>query len=147
MLASPSLSLGPGTSAGGAVHRRRSTVDLFLPGKDTEARPRRLHLSLGKSHEMTAYLIAQLTITDPAGFDAYRQVVPPVIAAHGGRYLARGGAVTRLEGEPGGPRIIVLEFADKAAAEGFYNSPEYQKILPLRLRAASGSVFIVEGCL
>jgi uncharacterized protein (DUF1330 family) len=97
-------------------------------------------------HEMTAYLIAQLTITDPAGFDAYRQVVPPVIAAHGGRYLARGGAVTRLEGEPGGPRIIVLEFADKAAAEGFYNSAEYQKILPLRLRAAGGSVFIVEGC-
>jgi len=96
---------------------------------------------------MTAYLIAQLTIADPAGFDAYRQVVPPVIAAHGGRYLARGGAVTRLEGEPGGPRIIVLEFADKAAAEGFYNSPEYQEILPLRLRAASGSVFIVEGCL
>lgn len=94
---------------------------------------------------MTAYLIAQLTITDPAGFEAYRQVVPPLIAAHGGRYLARGGAVTSLEGEPGGPRIVVLEFPDRAAAENFYNSPEYQEILPLRLRAASGSVIIVEG--
>ena len=94
---------------------------------------------------MTAYLIAQLTITDPAGFEAYREAVPPVIAAHGGRYLARAGAMTRLEGEPGGPRIVVLEFQDAAAAERFYHSPEYQKILPLRLRSASGSVVIVDG--
>ncbi|HEY9536078.1 MAG TPA: DUF1330 domain-containing protein [Kiloniellaceae bacterium] len=94
---------------------------------------------------MTAYLIAQLTIADPAGFEAYREVVPPVIEAHGGRYLARGGSLTKLEGEAGGPCVIVLEFGDRAAAERFYNSPEYQKILPLRLRAASGSVFIVDG--
>jgi uncharacterized protein (DUF1330 family) len=53
--------------------------------------------------------------------------------------------VTKLEGEPAGPRIVVLEFADKAAAERFYHAPEYQKILPLRLNSASGPVFIVEG--
>ena len=94
---------------------------------------------------MSAYLVAQLTITDPAGFDAYRQAVPAVIAAFGGRYLSRGGAVTRLEGEPAGPRIVVLEFADKAAAERFYHSPEYQEILPLRLNSAKGPVFIVDG--
>lgn len=94
---------------------------------------------------MAAYMIAQLTVTDPEGFEAYRQAVPPVIAAHGGRYLARGGAVTTLEGAPVGPRIIVLEFPDRAAAEGFYNSPEYQEILPLRLNTASGSVVIVDG--
>lgn len=94
---------------------------------------------------MAAYMIAQLTVTDPDGFEAYRQAVPPVIAAHGGRYLARGGAVTTLEGAPVGPRIIVLEFPDRAAAESFYNSPEYQEILPLRLNTASGSVVIVEG--
>lgn len=95
---------------------------------------------------MTAYLIAQLTVTDPQGFEAYRQVVPPIIAAHGGRYLARGGALSTLEGEPGGERIIVLEFADRTAAEAFYESPEYQEILPLRLKAAGGSVVIVDGC-
>jgi uncharacterized protein (DUF1330 family) len=94
---------------------------------------------------MSAYLIAQLTITDPAGFDAYREAVPPVIAAYGGRYLSRGGAVTPLEGAPAGPRIVVLEFADKASAERFYRAPEYQEILPLRLNSASGPVFIVDG--
>jgi len=94
---------------------------------------------------MTAYVIAQLTIIDPEGFEAYRQAVPPVIAAHGGRYLVRGGAISSLEGDLGTPRIIVLEFPDKAAAEAFYNSPEYQEILPLRLNTATGSVVIVEG--
>src|SRR3546814_14318602 len=96
---------------------------------------------------MTAYLIAQLTIADPAGFEAYREVVPPVIEAHGGRYLARGGSLTTREGEAGGPCVIVLEFGDRAAAERFYNSPEYQKILPLRLRAARGAdrTSVVEG--
>jgi uncharacterized protein (DUF1330 family) len=94
---------------------------------------------------MKAYVIAQLTITDPEGFETYRQAVPPVVAAHNGRYLARGGTLTNLEGEAGGPRVIVLEFPDRAAAETFYNSPEYQAILPLRLKAASGSVAIVDG--
>ena len=94
---------------------------------------------------MPAYVIAQLTVTDLDGFEAYRQAVPPVIEAHGGRYLVRGGEVSKLEGDPGRPRIIVLEFPDKAAAENFYNSPEYQKILPMRLNTATGSVIIVEG--
>ena len=39
----------------------------------------------------------------------------------------------------------MLEFPDKAAAVGFYNSPEYQEILPLRLANAEGSVAIVDG--
>ncbi|MGF1628880.1 MAG: DUF1330 domain-containing protein [Kiloniellaceae bacterium] len=94
---------------------------------------------------MTAYVIAQLTITDPEGFETYRQAVSPVVAAHGGRYLVRGGAIASLEGDLGTPRIIVLEFPDMAAAEGFYNSPEYRAILPLRLNTATGSVVIVEG--
>jgi len=94
---------------------------------------------------MPAYVIAQLTVTDPEGFEAYRAAVPAVIEAHGGRYLLRGVAISNLEGELERPRIIVLEFPDKAAAEGFYNSPEYQEILPLRLNTATGSVTIVEG--
>ena len=95
---------------------------------------------------MTAYVIAQLTVTDPEGFETYRQAVPAVIEAHGGRFLVRGGGeVASLEGEAGRPRVIVVEFPDKAAAEGFYNSAEYQKILPLRLNTATGSVIVVEG--
>ena len=94
---------------------------------------------------MTAYVIAQLTVTDPEGFEAYRQAVQPVVEAHRGRFLVRGGPVSSLEGEPGRPRIIVLEFPDKSAAESFYNSPEYRAVQPLRLNSTTGSVIVAEG--
>src|SRR3546814_14559450 len=80
-------------------------MDLLSSNRDT---PRPGGTDSREGTSMTAYLIAQLPVTDPEGFEAYRQVVPPVIAAHGGRYLARGGAVSTLEGEPGGARLIVL---------------------------------------
>ncbi|MGD1880471.1 MAG: DUF1330 domain-containing protein [Kiloniellaceae bacterium] len=94
---------------------------------------------------MPAYVIAQLTVTDPEGFEAYRQAAPPVIEAYGGRCLVRGSTTSPLEGDHDKPRVIVLEFPDKAAAERFYNSPEYQEILPLRRNTATGSVVVVEG--
>jgi uncharacterized protein (DUF1330 family) len=94
---------------------------------------------------MPAYVIAHLTVTDPEGFENYRKAVPPIIEAHGGRFLVNGGEAVTLEGDLSRPRMIVLEFPDKAAAERFYNSPEYQAILPLRLKTAEGSVRVVEG--
>lgn len=94
---------------------------------------------------MAAYIVAHLEVTNPEAFEAYRAAVPAVVAAHGGRYLMRGGAVEVLEGDWTIPRLIVLEFPDKAAAESFYHSPDYQKILPLRLENAEGAVVIAEG--
>ncbi len=44
---------------------------------------------------MPAYVIADLEVTDPAGFEEYRKGVPATIAAYGGRYLARGGNLSR----------------------------------------------------
>jgi uncharacterized protein (DUF1330 family) len=57
----------------------------------------------------------------------------------------RGGATELVEGGPEPKRIIILEFADIAAVKRWYNSPEYQKILPMRLDNATGRAFIVEG--
>ena len=94
---------------------------------------------------MPAYLIAQLTVTDPATFEAYRAAVPTVIARHGGRYLVRGGALEVLEGSLPHQRLVVLAFDDMAAARRFYESPDYRKILPRRLAAAAGPVVLVEG--
>ncbi|WP_422369401.1 DUF1330 domain-containing protein [Pelagibius sp.] len=94
---------------------------------------------------MAAYIIAHLDVTNPEAFEAYREAVPAVVADHGGRYLVRGAEVDVLEGDWEIPRLIILEFPDKAAAEGFYHSEEYQEILPLRLENADGAVVIVEG--
>jgi len=94
---------------------------------------------------MSAYLVAHLAVTDPQAFEAYRAAVPEVIARFGGRYLVRGGAVETLEGEWRVPRLVIIAFDSMAQAKRFYESPEYQEILPLRLAAADGEVVLVEG--
>lgn len=94
---------------------------------------------------MTAYVIAQLTVTDPAGFEAYRQAAQPIVESFGGRFLVRGSTVSSLEGDLERPQMLLLEFPDKVAAERFYTSPEYQAIMPLRQNHSTGTVMVVEG--
>ena len=69
----------------------------------------------------------------------------PLVAQFGGRYIVRGGAITPLEGSPVAPRVVVIEFADRKAAETWYFSSTYQEILPLRLNSAKGTAVIVDG--
>jgi uncharacterized protein (DUF1330 family) len=94
---------------------------------------------------MTACFIAEIEITDLAGYTAYAQAVPGITAKFGGRYLVRGGATAPLEGGWSPKRLIVIEFTDMAAAESWYRSPEYQAILPKRLAASTGKALLVEG--
>jgi len=94
---------------------------------------------------MPAYFVAEVEVTNPAGYEPYRAAVPATIAQYGGRYLARGGHTELLEGGPEPKRTVILEFADTVAIKRWYNSPEYQKILPGRLANSRGRAFIVEG--
>ena len=94
---------------------------------------------------MAAYLVANIEVSDPKAFGEYRQRVPATIAAHGGRYLCRGGAVEVLEGEFDAKRVVVVEFPSVSAARTWYASPEYQALLPLRLKAAKTMLLMVEG--
>ena len=94
---------------------------------------------------MAAYLVANIEVSDPAAFEEYRKRVPATIAAHGGRYLCRGGAVEMLEGEFDAKRIVVLEFPSVAAARAWYASPDYQELLRLREQAANTMLMMIEG--
>jgi uncharacterized protein (DUF1330 family) len=94
---------------------------------------------------MAAYILAQLEVHDPETFQRYREKVAPLVEAFGGRYLVRGGEITPLEGALAAPRLVILEFADRAAAKRWYFSDEYQEILPLRHRSAHGTAVIVDG--
>jgi len=94
---------------------------------------------------MPAYFVAELDVTNAEGMAEYRAAVPATLAQYGGRFLTRGGATDLLEGGPEPKRVVILEFADKAAIKRWYDSPEYQKILPGRLNNSTGRAFIVEG--
>ncbi len=43
------------------------------------------------------------------------------------------------------PRTIILEFPSMPAFRGWYDSPEYQEILPLRLKSTRGTLIVVKG--
>jgi uncharacterized protein (DUF1330 family) len=73
--------------------------------------------------------------------------VSDTIAKHGGRYLVRGATANPklIEGEPEPMVIVILEFPDAASFDRWYNSPEYQKILPHGLQNSKGRLFTLEG--
>jgi len=94
---------------------------------------------------MPAYLIADIEVTNAGAFEEYKRRVPVIIAAHGGRYLARGGAVEVLEGTWLPKRTAIIEFADLASLKAFWHSPEYQPLRELREHSAKSSLVVVEG--
>ena len=94
---------------------------------------------------MAAYIHASVEVTDPVSYKEYRRQVPAVIAAHGGRYLVRGGPTDVLEGEPGTARQVILEFPDMAQLKAFYHSPEYTALIAVRQRASKGRLVAIEG--
>jgi uncharacterized protein (DUF1330 family) len=94
---------------------------------------------------MSAYFVVELEITNPAAMQPYRDAVSATVEQYGGRYLVLAGATELIEGGPEPKRIVILEFADTASFKRWYDSPEYQKILPARLDNSTARAFVVEG--
>lgn len=94
---------------------------------------------------MSAYMIAQVKVTDPEQFKLYAAAAGKATAQYGGTYLARGGEMSLLEGDLTAERLVIIEFKDRASAETWYNSPEYQAAKKLREGAATGIFAAVDG--
>ena len=94
---------------------------------------------------MSAYLIAEVEVTDPAVFEQYRAGVPATIAAYGGKYLVRGGALEALEGTWQPKRVIILQFDSMARLKEWYQSKEYAPLIALRKAGAKTNVIAIEG--
>ena len=94
---------------------------------------------------MAAYVIVTETVHDQAMFDAYRKQVMATLAPFDAKFLVRGGKVTIHEGKWPHAITIVIEFPSRAQAEGWYNSPAYQKIIDLRLKSSTGDFVIADG--
>lgn len=94
---------------------------------------------------MPAYLIVETDVHDPERYERYKAAAPAALAAFGGRYVARGGELTVLEGDWEPSRLVVLEFPDLDAARAFYDSPGYLEARKLREGAATLRMVAVEG--
>ncbi len=91
------------------------------------------------------YWIAHVHVTDPETYKLYVDGAREAFAAHGARFLARGGMSTELEGGQGRERNVVIEFPSYQAALDCYNSPGYQAAREHRLKAGVATLTIVEG--
>jgi uncharacterized protein (DUF1330 family) len=111
------------------------------------APPARVRLTVPRQKEepMPAYIVGEIEVTNPAGYETYRPLAGASVAQYGGKFLVRGGKAELVEGskEPG--RIVVIEFPDAAAAKRWYGSPEYQAALKIRLANSTGRLLLVEG--
>ncbi len=94
---------------------------------------------------MPAYIVGDVTVTDPERYQDYSAHTESTLTPFGGRFIVRGGPSERLEGhwEPG--RLVLIEFPSSQAARDWYASERYQEILPIRQEASTGSLVLVEG--
>lgn len=94
---------------------------------------------------MTAYVVVDIEVEDPAVYEKYKALAPPAIAAHGGRYLARGGRTEVLEGSWAPTRAVILEFPSLEQAKAWWASAEYAEGKALRQSCATTDMIVVEG--
>lgn len=93
---------------------------------------------------MTAYIIARIEVTNLEAYKEYAAQTPAVAESFGGRFLVKAGAYEQVEGT-GPDRHVVIEMPDMETARRFYNSPEYQAILPIALANSVRDMVFVEG--
>jgi uncharacterized protein (DUF1330 family) len=94
---------------------------------------------------MSAYVIADITVTDAEKMANYRVWSTRAMAEHGAEILVRGGAIEVLEGPWTPSRLVVLRFADRAAARAFYDSQTYVHARSLREGAGVMRMVVVDG--
>ena len=94
---------------------------------------------------MPAYIINDMEVLDPQGLEEYKQLSPRTVAQYGGKFLARGGRMKKLEGDWQPKRLVILEFPSLEQAEAWINSPEYAEPRRMRQKASRSNIVVVEG--
>ena len=94
---------------------------------------------------MPGYVIAEVEVTDPAGFEEYRKQVSATIQKYGGRYVVRGGSCQLLEGDRQPARIVATEFSSVEQARRWYDCEEYRGPKAIRMKTARTRALLVEG--
>ena len=93
----------------------------------------------------SAYIIANVDVTDPVQYEEYKKLSTIAMKAHGAQVCIRGGKVEVLEGDWAPQRFVMLKFPSVEQARTFYNSAEYDAARKARAGAAVMRMILVEG--
>jgi uncharacterized protein (DUF1330 family) len=94
---------------------------------------------------MSAYVVVQVNVKDPARYEGYKKMVPTSLERYGGRFVVRGGQVHAMEGSWAPKRFVLIEFPSVELAKAWWASPEYAEARALRQETAESQLIIVEG--
>lgn len=95
---------------------------------------------------MSYYSVLAVTPTSEDWIPGYIGPVGELVAAHGGKYLARTASHERLEGE--GEEValrVVIEWPSREAALAFMNDPAYEPHLKARTAGSNSHHVLIEG--
>jgi uncharacterized protein (DUF1330 family) len=94
---------------------------------------------------VAAYVVVDIRQTDPERAARYRELSGPSVERHGGRFLARGGGLTVLEGRWEPDRLVIIEFPSSNAAQAWFNSDDYGQARAVREGAGTWQMVVVDG--
>ncbi|MER7577147.1 DUF1330 domain-containing protein [Streptomyces sp. NPDC057806] len=94
---------------------------------------------------MTAYVVIDLDVTDPAAFQKYIDGVTPLIEEAGARNLLIDDNPAVLEGDWKPATLVLHEFPSRAALQTFWDSPRYQPFKALRRTCSTVKVVAGEN--
>jgi uncharacterized protein (DUF1330 family) len=91
------------------------------------------------------YSVAEIEIVDQAAYATYVPKAQAAIKAAGAKFLAAGGNVTPVDGEPPKSRVVIQQWASLEQFQAYRNSAAYKDLLPTREKVAKFRTFVVEG--
>ena len=94
---------------------------------------------------MTAFVIVDIEVHDPAGYEEYKKLAPAAVALYGGKYIARGGHTETLEGDWSPNRLVILQFEGVEQAKKWLDSDEYSAARKMRHATAKSNMVVIEG--
>ncbi len=92
---------------------------------------------------MTYVVVTIKKILDIEAFRDYATRVAPIIERYGGKYVAVDKTPDVRAGEWPFVRTVIVAYPNHAAAQSWYGSPEYQQIIPIRVRAIDANIAMV----
>ncbi|MDH4091906.1 MAG: DUF1330 domain-containing protein [Cyclobacteriaceae bacterium] len=95
---------------------------------------------------MKAYVLVDVTVTNPSRYEDYKKLTLASLEPYGGKFIVRGGTADTLEGDWKPGRIVVLEFPSLADAKAWWSSAGYAPAKAIRQSASETKMIVVEGC-
>ncbi len=94
---------------------------------------------------MTAYVVAQITVTDLGAYERYLASFMEVLDQYGGTLLAADSQPQVAEGDWEYEKLILIEFPDVIELRRWAESEEYERIAVDRRSGSHGVILSVRG--